>query len=194
MPFTILRVDALMHIRALPLPQPPIFNLLPPPAPYSSSSAPRACLRPLPVLQVLGFNAITPAYLRPLSLAVQVLQILDFYAGVYEDLLAVPVIKGRKTEKEKFAGGDYTTTVEAFIPATGRAIQVDQWGFNGRAAKWEPQPSPCPSRLQARAEKHSPRPTPPQSFADRHPYPLARPGRHLPQPWPELRQDVQDRV
>jgi len=49
--------------------------------------------------------------------------ILDLYARVYEDLLAVPVIKGRKTEKEKFAGGDYTTTVEAFIPTNGRAIQ-----------------------------------------------------------------------
>ena len=45
------------------------------------------------------------------------------YARVYEDLLAVPVIKGRKTEKEKFAGGDYTTTVEAFISTSGRAIQ-----------------------------------------------------------------------
>ncbi|XP_009866562.1 PREDICTED: bifunctional glutamate/proline--tRNA ligase-like, partial [Apaloderma vittatum] len=52
-----------------------------------------------------------------------VLQILDLYAQVYEDLLAVPVVKGRKTEKEKFAGGDYTTTVEAFISASGRAIQ-----------------------------------------------------------------------
>lgn len=54
----------------------------------------------------------------------QVLQILDLYAQVYEDLLAIPVVKGRKTEKEKFAGGDYTTTVEAFISASGRAIQV----------------------------------------------------------------------
>lgn len=53
----------------------------------------------------------------------EVLIILDIYAKVYEDLLAVPVIKGRKTEKEKFAGGDYTTTVEAFISTSGRAIQ-----------------------------------------------------------------------
>lgn len=52
------------------------------------------------------------------------LQILDLYARVYEDLLAIPVVKGRKTEKEKFAGGDYTTTLEAFISASGRAIQV----------------------------------------------------------------------
>lgn len=50
-------------------------------------------------------------------------QILDFYAGVYEELLAVPVVKGVKTENEKFAGGDYTTTVEGFIAATGRGIQ-----------------------------------------------------------------------
>lgn len=48
----------------------------------------------------------------------------DLYARVYEELLAIPVIKGRKTEKEKFAGGDYTTTVEAYIPASGRGIQV----------------------------------------------------------------------
>ncbi|XP_037989461.1 bifunctional glutamate/proline--tRNA ligase isoform X4 [Motacilla alba alba] len=53
----------------------------------------------------------------------EVLQILDLYARVYEDLLAIPVVKGRKTEKEKFAGGDYTTTLEAFISASGRAIQ-----------------------------------------------------------------------
>src|SRR3546814_11229634 len=39
-------------------------------------------------------------------------------------LLAVPVVLGRKTEKEKFAGGLYTTTCEAFISANGRAIQA----------------------------------------------------------------------
>lgn len=53
----------------------------------------------------------------------EVLQILDFYAGVYEELLAVPVVKGKKTEKEKFAGGDFTTTCEGYIPQTGRGIQ-----------------------------------------------------------------------
>ena len=34
----------------------------------------------------------------------------------------MPVMKGVKSKKEKFAGGLYTTTVEAFIPATGKAI------------------------------------------------------------------------
>lgn len=54
----------------------------------------------------------------------EVMTILDLYRQVYEDLLAVPVIKGRKSEKEKFPGGLYTTTVEAFIPASGRGIQA----------------------------------------------------------------------
>uniref|UniRef100_A0A6T6LRV1 proline--tRNA ligase n=2 Tax=Rhodosorus marinus TaxID=101924 RepID=A0A6T6LRV1_9RHOD len=53
----------------------------------------------------------------------EVLEILDIYKSVYEDLLAVPVIRGTKTESEKFAGALYTTTVEGFVPATGRAIQ-----------------------------------------------------------------------
>ncbi|PAA53325.1 hypothetical protein BOX15_Mlig003030g1, partial [Macrostomum lignano] len=54
---------------------------------------------------------------------VEVMEILAMYEYVYENLMAVPVIKGRKTEKEKFAGGDYTTTVEVYIGASGRAIQ-----------------------------------------------------------------------
>ncbi|XP_050666010.1 bifunctional glutamate/proline--tRNA ligase isoform X4 [Leptidea sinapis] len=54
----------------------------------------------------------------------EVLVILELYRRVYEELLAVPVIKGRKTEKEKFAGGDYTTTVEGYIAASGRGIQA----------------------------------------------------------------------
>ena len=53
----------------------------------------------------------------------EVREILELYRRVYEELLAVPVIPGVKSEKEKFAGGLYTTTVEAFVPATGRGIQ-----------------------------------------------------------------------
>lgn len=52
-----------------------------------------------------------------------VITILELYARVYEELLAVPVIKGRKSEKEKFAGADYTTTVEGYVSGAGRAIQ-----------------------------------------------------------------------
>merc|ERR1712050_403857 len=53
----------------------------------------------------------------------EVLDILELYAGVYEHLMAIPVVRGTKTKAETFPGADYTTTVEAFIPATGRAIQ-----------------------------------------------------------------------
>ena len=53
----------------------------------------------------------------------EVLEILEYYRQIYEDLLAVPVIPGIKSEKEKFAGGLYTTTVEGFVPTTGRGIQ-----------------------------------------------------------------------
>ncbi|KAL9243175.1 hypothetical protein vseg_017096 [Gypsophila vaccaria] len=53
----------------------------------------------------------------------EVLQILELYRQVYEDYLAVPVVKGKKSELEKFAGGYYTTSVEAFIPNTGRGVQ-----------------------------------------------------------------------
>ncbi|KAK7214038.1 hypothetical protein V2G26_021216 [Clonostachys chloroleuca] len=38
-------------------------------------------------------------------------------------ILAVPVVRGRKTEHEKFAGAYCTTTVEGYIPANGRGIQ-----------------------------------------------------------------------
>lgn len=52
-----------------------------------------------------------------------VMAALELYRQVYEDLLAVPVVPGYKTEKEKFAGGFRTTTVEAYVAGSGRAIQ-----------------------------------------------------------------------
>lgn len=52
------------------------------------------------------------------------INILKIYEKVYGNLLAVPVIPGTKTEKEKFAGGLETTTVEAYIPSTHKAIQA----------------------------------------------------------------------
>jgi prolyl-tRNA synthetase len=52
-----------------------------------------------------------------------VMQALELYRRVYEEILAVPVVPGYKTEEEKFAGGHQTTTVEAYIAGSGRAIQ-----------------------------------------------------------------------
>ncbi|GMP96836.1 hypothetical protein CsSME_00045312 [Camellia sinensis var. sinensis] len=53
----------------------------------------------------------------------EVLEILELYRRIYEEYLAIPIVKGKKSKLEKFAGGLYTTSVEAFIPNTGRGIQ-----------------------------------------------------------------------
>lgn len=53
----------------------------------------------------------------------EVLEILELYRRIYEEFLAVPVVKGKKSELEKFGGALYTTSIEAFIPNTGRGIQ-----------------------------------------------------------------------
>ena len=64
------------------------------------------------------------AHARLADASAEVFEVLDMYARVYAELLAVPVIQGNKTEAEKFAGALYTTTVEAFIPGSGRGIQA----------------------------------------------------------------------
>ena len=73
----------------------------------------------------LAFRNVCRCDSRFVYFVPKVYTILDLYSSVYTDLLAIPVVKGRKTEKEKFAGGDFTTTVEAYISASGRAIQVN---------------------------------------------------------------------
>jgi len=40
---------------------------------------------------------------------------LGIYKKFFEEYLAIPVITGRKTEKEKFAGAEYTLTIEALM-------------------------------------------------------------------------------
>ena len=49
-------------------------------------------------------------------------QMLNVYKTFFEDYLAIPVIAGRKTEKEKFAGAEYSLTVEALM-YNGVALQ-----------------------------------------------------------------------
>ena len=49
-------------------------------------------------------------------------QMLNVYADFLENVLAIPVIKGQKTEKEKFAGAEATYTVEALMH-DGKALQ-----------------------------------------------------------------------
>lgn len=50
------------------------------------------------------------------------LEMINEYARLSEELLAVPVLKGLKSKKETFAGAKYTYTIEAFMP-DGKALQ-----------------------------------------------------------------------
>ena len=50
------------------------------------------------------------------------IRMLNEYADFAEQVLAIPVIKGRKTEKEKFAGAEATYTIEALMH-DGKALQ-----------------------------------------------------------------------
>jgi len=50
-------------------------------------------------------------------------RMLEVYADVVENYLAIPVVKGRKTESEKFAGAEYTLTIECLMH-DGRALQA----------------------------------------------------------------------
>ena len=49
-------------------------------------------------------------------------RMLGIYADVVEKYLAIPVLRGKKTNKEKFAGAKYTLTIEALMH-DGKALQ-----------------------------------------------------------------------
>ncbi len=50
------------------------------------------------------------------------IQMLNVYADFCEEVLAIPVVKGQKTDKEKFAGAEATYTIEALMH-DGKALQ-----------------------------------------------------------------------
>lgn len=52
----------------------------------------------------------------------ETLKMLQIYDDLGRDILAVPFVKGRKTNKEKFAGAEETYTIEALMP-DGKALQ-----------------------------------------------------------------------
>ncbi len=52
----------------------------------------------------------------------ETIRMLDVYADFYKEALAIPVIKGRKTDKEKFAGAEATYTIESMMH-DGKALQ-----------------------------------------------------------------------
>ena len=58
-------------------------------------------------------------------------QMMDVYEWFHHDILAIPSITGRKTEKEKFAGAEYTLTNEALM-YNGVALQAGTSHYFGQ--------------------------------------------------------------
>ncbi|QUC63846.1 proline--tRNA ligase [Nitrosopumilus sp. K4] len=61
----------------------------------------------------------------------EVMKILDIYKNTVENELAIPVVTGKKSEKEKFVGAVYTTTMESIMP-DGKALQMGTSHFLGQ--------------------------------------------------------------
>ena len=61
----------------------------------------------------------------------EVLEILEIYKKTVQDELAIPVITGKKSEREKFVGAVYTTTMESLMP-DGKALQMGTSHFLGQ--------------------------------------------------------------
>ena len=61
----------------------------------------------------------------------EVMKILEIYKKTIEEELAIPVITGKKSEKEKFVGAVYTTTMESLMP-DGKALQMGTSHFLGQ--------------------------------------------------------------
>ena len=61
----------------------------------------------------------------------EVLKILDIYKSIIEEELAIPIVSGKKSEREKFVGAVYTTTMESVMP-DGKALQMGTSHFLGQ--------------------------------------------------------------
>ena len=61
----------------------------------------------------------------------EVTDILEIYKKTVEEEIAIPVITGRKSEKEKFVGAVYTLTMESLMP-DGKALQMGTTHFLGQ--------------------------------------------------------------
>jgi len=61
----------------------------------------------------------------------EVADILQLYKKIIEEELAIPVITGKKSEKDKFVGAVYTTTLESLMP-DGKALQMGTSHFLGQ--------------------------------------------------------------
>jgi len=58
-------------------------------------------------------------------------EIIGMYKELCEDYLALPSLIGKKTEKEKFAGAEYTVSMEFYMP-NGKAVQGPDFHYDGQ--------------------------------------------------------------
>jgi prolyl-tRNA synthetase len=61
----------------------------------------------------------------------ETVQMMNVYAQFAEEFMALPVVKGRKTENERFAGADETFCIEAMMQ-DGKALQAGTSHFLGQ--------------------------------------------------------------
>jgi prolyl-tRNA synthetase len=61
----------------------------------------------------------------------ETLQMMHIYAQFAEEFMALPVVRGRKTENERFAGADDTLCIEAMMQ-DGKALQAGTSHFLGQ--------------------------------------------------------------
>jgi len=61
----------------------------------------------------------------------EVMEILKIYKKTIEEELAIPVVTGKKSEKDKFVGAVYTDTLESLMP-DGKALQMGTSHFLGQ--------------------------------------------------------------
>ena len=61
----------------------------------------------------------------------ETVQMMNIYAQFAEEFMALPVVKGKKTERERFAGADETLCIEALMQ-DGKALQAGTSHFLGQ--------------------------------------------------------------
>ncbi len=80
---------------------------------------------PTPLLRTREFlwHEAHTAHATHEEAACMVRDAIQLYSKLFTELYALPIMTGRKSENEKFAGAEYTESVETFLP-NGRGCQV----------------------------------------------------------------------
>jgi len=88
---------------------------------------------PIPFLRTREFlwNEGHTAYASEEEAKAEEKDVIGIYKDICENYLAIPGLIGRKTEKEKFAGAEYTVSMEFYMP-NGKSIQGPDFHHDGQ--------------------------------------------------------------